>query len=292
MATKKSTEPSAKQKQRPVIDFRPQPGKQEYAMNTNTDVMIFGGAAGCVDKDTEYLTVDGWKKISEYQGEKIYQYSPNKRKKLNLVEPSFQRYEMKDNFYKIQNASGIDQTLSMEHRFIFFSKKKSKKVKEILVGDLIAYQQNEPLSGYVDDGTGKRIPFNIKGKPHTYLKIYEHIPEDGYKYCFDVPSSYLLLRNNGHVFVTGNSGKSRLLLLKALKYAHSDPLFGGVLFRRTTPALKASGGLWPEAKKLYQPLKPKVREQAMEIEFVSQGGGVLKFTHLEHESTAEDSHQG
>lgn len=274
-----------------IVDFTPQPGKQEYAMNTNTDVMIFGGAAGCVDKDTEYLSKDGWKKISEYKdGEKIYQYHPYKRKKLQLVEPLYQQYEMKDNFYCIENSLGIHQVLSMEHRFVFFSKKKSKKPKEVLVGDLIAFQQNEPLSGYIDDGNGNRIPFNIRNKPHTFLKIYEHISEDNMKYCFETPSSFVLFRRNDHVFVTGNSGKSRLLLLKALKYAYNDPLFGGVLFRRQTPALKASGGLWPEAKKLYAPMKPTVREQALEMEFVHTKGGTLKFTHLEHESTAEDSH--
>lgn len=31
---------------------------------------------------------------------------------------------------------------------------------------------------------------------------------DGYKYCFEVPSSYLILRRNNRIFITGNSGKS------------------------------------------------------------------------------------
>lgn len=33
-------------------------------------------------------------------------------------------------------------------------------------------------------------------------------PEDGYKYCFTVPTHALVLRRNGRIFITGNSGKS------------------------------------------------------------------------------------
>ena len=41
--------------------------------------------------------------------------------------------------------------------------------------------------------------------------VTEEAPEDGYKYCFTVPSSFLVLRRNNKIFVTGNSGKSTLL---------------------------------------------------------------------------------
>lgn len=88
------------------------------------------------------------------------------------------------------------------------------------------------------------------------------------------------------------SGKSRLILLKALKYAANDKDFEGVLFRRTSPPLKAAGGLFTEAKKLYSPLRPKIREKDMEIIFNNTSGGTLKFTHLENENDAEGNHQG
>lgn len=88
------------------------------------------------------------------------------------------------------------------------------------------------------------------------------------------------------------SGKSRLLLLKAAHCAYRDSHFEAVAFRRTTNPLKAAGGLFTEAKKLYSPLKPKIRDRDMEIFFTKTGGGNLKFTHLEHEHTAEANHQG
>jgi phage terminase large subunit-like protein len=95
------------------------------------------------------------------------------------------------------------------------------------------------------------------------------------------------------------SGKSRLLLNKAGYFAHNDPNFEGVMFRRNIGPLKSAGGLFSEAKKLYNPLGVDIREQAMEILFHGEGGGKkakmggnLKFTHLEHESDAEGNHQG
>ena len=58
------------------------------------------------------------------------------------------------------------------------------------------------------------------GKNKT--KITKEVPEDGYKYCFTVPSSFLVLRRNGRIFTTGNSGKSffvkREILLTRLRH--------------------------------------------------------------------------
>lgn len=41
---------------------------------------------------------------------------------------------------------------------------------------------------------------------------------DGFKYCFTVPSSFLVLRRNGCVFITGNSGKTSMATHQALYY--------------------------------------------------------------------------
>lgn len=53
-------------------------------------------------------------------------------------------------------------------------------------------------------------------------KIEEIVPEDGFKYCFTVPSSFLVLRRNGKIFTSGNSGKSffvkREILLTRIRY--------------------------------------------------------------------------
>lgn len=42
-------------------------------------------------------------------------------------------------------------------------------------------------------------------------------PRDGRKYCFEVPTGFLVLRRNGNIFTTGNTGKT-LLSLELLRY--------------------------------------------------------------------------
>lgn len=47
--------------------------------------------------------------------------------------------------------------------------------------------------------------------PKQRKEILRYKPKDGYKYCFTVPSGMLVLRRNGNINITGNSGKSSLL---------------------------------------------------------------------------------
>ena len=43
------------------------------------------------------------------------------------------------------------------------------------------------------------------------VQIEDYPTKDGYEYCFNVPSSMLVLRRNGKIFITGNSGKTTLI---------------------------------------------------------------------------------
>lgn len=45
--------------------------------------------------------------------------------------------------------------------------------------------------------------------------VYEESSTDGFKYCFMVPSTFLILRRNGCVFATGNTGKTMSALWAA-----------------------------------------------------------------------------
>lgn len=62
-----------------------------------------------------------------------------------------------------------------------------------------------PLAGLVgvnEDGTRRQ---NVWREPST----------DGFKYCFVVPSTFLLLRRNGCIFATGNTGKTNAAIWAA-----------------------------------------------------------------------------
>ena len=48
---------------------------------------------------------------------------------------------------------------------------------------------------------------DVRGK----VGVRQVVSKDGYKYCFTVPSGMLVLRRNGRINITGNSGKTSLL---------------------------------------------------------------------------------
>ena len=39
---------------------------QEQALNSTSDITLYGGSAGCFDADTEFMGEHGWIKFSEY----------------------------------------------------------------------------------------------------------------------------------------------------------------------------------------------------------------------------------
>lgn len=56
---------------------------------------------------------------------------------------------------------------------------------------------------------GSLVTFNgHSGK--NKAEITEFVPKDKKQYCFTVKTGYLVLRRNGRIFITGNSGKSHL----------------------------------------------------------------------------------
>lgn len=98
----------------------------------------------------------------------------------------------------------------------------------------------------------------------------------------------LALRSNADILLFGGGaggGKTFFLLLDPL-YNVENPLFNGVVFRRSTVQIRNPGGLWDESFKLYHPLDAHPREAFLEWEFPSRMG--MKFAHLEHEKTIYD----
>lgn len=76
---------------------------------------IVGVDIGCVDLETEYLTVNGWKRISEYNNEEIAVFNTHDKttyfeKPINYIKT------INDEFYHLKTKYGIDQMLSKEHK--------------------------------------------------------------------------------------------------------------------------------------------------------------------------------
>ena len=69
---------------------------------------------GCVDKDTEYLSPNGWVKISEYDGGKVAQWDA-KTGQADFVKPLRYIKEPCDKMIRFKTEC-IDQVLSFEHK--------------------------------------------------------------------------------------------------------------------------------------------------------------------------------
>lgn len=80
-------------------------------------------------------------------------------------------------------------------------------------------------------------------------------------------------------------GKTFTLLLDPL-YDISNPKFGGVIFRRTSPQIRSQGGLWDTSFELYPFCKATPKETTLEWLFPS--GATMKFSHLEYEKNIYD----
>lgn len=76
-------------------------------------------------------------------------------------------------------------------------------------------------------------------------------------------------------------GKTFGLLIDPLRHYH-NPLFGGVIFRRTSVQIRNEGGLWDESMKIYPLLEADPKESRLEWRFPS--GMAMSFANLELES--------
>lgn len=81
-------------------------------------------------------------------------------------------------------------------------------------------------------------------------------------------------------------GKSWGLLLEPLRHVTTNAGFAAVFFRRNTTQIRNPGGLWDESRTLY-PLAGAKPFKAV-LEWRWPFGGLVKFAHLEHDSTVYD----
>lgn len=89
---------------------------------------ILKGFAGCVDAETEYLTPQGWKKISNFsEGDSVLQWSPDGE--TEFVKPEFIK-EPCDDLLHIKNKT-TNMVLSANHRMPYISSKGNHNVKTV-----------------------------------------------------------------------------------------------------------------------------------------------------------------
>lgn len=110
----------------PILNYYDWPGRYKpfdhqrttAAFLTMNKKCLVLNSIGCVDSETEYLSPNGWVKISEYTGGKVAQYHPSTGK-AEFVEPTEYVKKPCSNMIRFKTSYGVDQLLSPEHRVLY-----------------------------------------------------------------------------------------------------------------------------------------------------------------------------
>lgn len=148
--------------------------------------MAIVARAGCVDRDTEFFTGKGWKKISEYEdGDMVLQF--NSDWTAELVKPQQYIKEPCDEMNGIISKYGVNMILSDEHRVIYIDTSHNKEwgkqnILEIKCNEMIERHRKNSKGFY-----GKFITtFKFKGRDYKYfssddeIRLYMAVLSDGH----------------------------------------------------------------------------------------------------------------
>lgn len=100
-------------------------------------------------------------------------------------------------------------------------------------------------------------------------------PQPGFQERFLSCSADILIAGGA-----AGAGKSYAELLEPL-YHVENPHFGAEVFRRTTPQIKTTGGLWDQSNKIYNYFGAKSNQT--ELKWTFKSGATIKFSSLQYE---------
>ncbi|MGL4453750.1 MAG: 3'-5' exonuclease [Paraclostridium sp.] len=126
---------------------------------------------------------------TERVGNRMHSYFSTNKSDIDIIQMIAHSIGIKAN-YRVDDRVGEDQTSSNGKIY----KRKS-----------ISYELN--FSSRIYAGIGQQSKVENRDKVVSEFKTV-----DGFKYCFEVDSSMLILRRNGKIFITGNSGKSSTMV--------------------------------------------------------------------------------
>lgn len=261
---------------------------QEKYLNTNADIIVAGGSYGCVPAETEFLTPTGWKKISDYQeGDKVGTAKLDSRISFSISFEEPLRYIKASAKELISLKCGkIVKTLSPEHMAVYYDREINLRVEKwssiltkLMQRERI-YLSTSDLEGDVAYNTSHvdliKEGYSITNVPTT----------DGYKYCFETSTNLFLIRQGGNIFVTGNSSKSYIGLMRHLRWVH-DKHYRGYTIRKNSTTLMKAGGLFEEAYQMYSAFDPGLKMRIKDQKLVFSTGASVSFSHYENSKSSE-----
>lgn len=119
----------------------------------NSRGVVFAGPPGCVDRETEFFNGKEWKSIAEWNNEPVLQFDVETNE-ASLVMPIRYIKEPCNKMYHFETKYGIDQTLSAEHRVLYYTRThknnirvRSKMPKEISAEKMAELQNDGHFYG-------------------------------------------------------------------------------------------------------------------------------------------------
>lgn len=139
---------------------------------------------GCVDKDTEFLSPDGWVKFSDWSSHQVMQFNPSTNE-ANFVNPIRYVKLPCDAFYHLKTKYGIDQMLSEEHRVLYYKYDRSYKFNEwgvISAGELASQHRSlkQGFRGRILTSFTPLIQTQIDGVTDEELRVIVMVCADGH----------------------------------------------------------------------------------------------------------------
>lgn len=116
---------------------------------------------------------------------------------------------------------------------------------------------------------GKSTVSMVSTGGKTKAKITEIKPRDGKQYCFEVETGYLILRRNGRIFITGNSGKTHLCTAVAIQYIREGYDVRYMLWLDEVNKIKA---VIKENQEYYKAMKELKEAQVLYIDDLFKNG--------------------
>lgn len=169
------------------------------------------------------------KKFQEYTGFYIFRfYAPRREKEYEEYWYNCNKEQFKVVCNEVLNWDGsttnsrnsFSSTSKKTIDFIQFAFATQGKRAKILIDD----REGQIITGHEEQGhthKNKCYYMNITNRNMVGIggfhsaedktKIVPYKTLDGYQYCFSVPSTMLVLRRNGKIFITGNTGKTSCL---------------------------------------------------------------------------------
>lgn len=211
--------------------------------SANKRDIIFGANVGCVDADTEFLTPNGWKKISEYeQGDLVCQY--NEDGTAEFVEPNAYIKLPAEKLYKVKTKYGYTQIFSDDHTMVY---EKNGQLRKCSGTDFMA-THNEYANGF--DGkfiSGYEIDRSTS-IPYTdeQIRVMVMVNADGTfpKTCVD-NRCYITLRKKRKIERARQLLKDANIPFKEVEYKDNTTRF---MFNAPTKS-KSYSGFWWECSK-------------------------------------------